>query len=223
MVDYVEKILNSPDAPKQIKALQEAILIENKKRQEFREWVTPGLKAEFINGTIVMHSPVKRKHWKITNLLSRLMSTYSSLNQLGEVGVEKVMISLTRNDYEPDLVFFSKEKTVNFTENQVLFPAPDLAVEILSRKTAAIDKGIKLMDYAAHGIQEYWIIDPAKETIAQYYLIDASDKEYFKTKMHANYDTITSRVIPGFEIPVLAIFNDEANLGAMNQLLKNNT
>lgn len=220
MVDYVEKILNSPDAPKQIKELQEAILIENKKRQEFREWVTPGMKAEFINGAIVIHSPVKRKHWKISNLLSRIMSTYSSINQLGEVGVVKVMISLTRNDYEPDLVFFLKEKTDNFTENQVLFPAPDLAVEILSRKTAAADKGIKLIDYAAHGIQEYWIIDPDRETIAQHYLIDANDTEYFPAKMHANYDIITSRIITGFEIPVRAIFDEEANLEAMNQFLK---
>ena len=76
------------------------------------------------------------------------------------------------------------------------------------------------MDYAAHGILEYWIIDPDKETIAQYYLIDASDKEYFPAKMHANYDTITSRIIPGFEIPVRAIFDEEANLEAMNQLVK---
>ncbi|HMP28634.1 MAG TPA: Uma2 family endonuclease [Saprospiraceae bacterium] len=220
MVDYVDKILKSPNAPMQIRALQEAILLENNKRQEFREWVTPSMKAEFINGSIVMHSPVKRKHWKVTNLLSRLMSTYVSFYQLGEVGVEKIMISLTRNDYEPDLVFFSKEKSDEFREDQLLFPAPDLVVEILSRKTATIDKGLKMIDYAAHGISEYWIIDSDRQTVAQHYLVDPKDTEYFPAKVLTKYDMIASRVIKGFEIPVFAIFEDEANLEAMNKLMK---
>ena len=220
MEDYVDKILKSPNAPMQIRASQEAILLENNKRQEFREWVTPSMKAEFINGSIVMHSPVKRKHWKVTNLLSRLMSTYVSFYQLGEVGVEKVMISLTRNDYEPDLVFFSKEKSDEFREDQLLFPAPDLVVEILSRKTATIDKGLKMIDYAAHGISEYWIIDSDRQTVAQHYLVDPKDTEYFPAKVLTKYDMIASRVIKGFEIPVFAIFEDEANLEAMNKLMK---
>jgi Uma2 family endonuclease len=102
----------------------------------------------------------------------------------------------------------------------LLFPAPDLAVEILSRKTASIDKGIKMIDYAAHGVQEYWIIDPDRETIAQHYLIDIKEKEYFPATIHTIHDTISSRVIKGFEIPVLAIFSDEANLEAMKSLVK---
>ena len=35
------------------------------------------------------------------------------------------MITLTRNDYEPDICFFKKEKSDDFVENQTLFPAPD--------------------------------------------------------------------------------------------------
>jgi Uma2 family endonuclease len=202
--------------------LQEAILLENIKRQEFREWVTPNLKAEFINGSIVMHSPVRKKHWSVLEFLSTLMSYYVRSKSLGRVGVEKVMISLTRNDYEPDLVYFSKEKSDKFKEDQLLFPAPDLAVEILSKKTASIDKGIKMIDYAAHGVLEYWIIDPDNETIAQYYLIDKRVKEYFPATIHTISDTISSKVIKGFEIPVLAIFSDEANLEAMNNLMRPN-
>lgn len=220
MIDYVEKILNSPNAPVQIRALNAAIHSENRKREEFREWITTDVKAEFINGTVVLHSPVKRKHWKITDLLSRLMSTYVSINLLGEIGVEKVMVSLTRNDYEPDLVFFCKEKADLFKEDQMLFPAPDLAVEILSKKTAAIDKGIKKLDYAAHGVKEYWIIDPDKETITQYHLVDESDTEYFPATIYNIEDTISSRAIKGFKIPILAIFNDEANLKALKKLMK---
>ncbi|MEY4539280.1 MAG: hypothetical protein RLZZ306_1037, partial [Bacteroidota bacterium] len=37
------------------------------------------------------------------------MSIYSDIHQLGFVGIEKIMITLTRNDYEPDICFFKKE------------------------------------------------------------------------------------------------------------------
>jgi Uma2 family endonuclease len=134
MISYVEKILASPDAFEQIAILNEALLEEKKRRHEFREWVSPAVKAEFINGEIVLHSPVKKRHFSVTDLLSRLLSIYASLNKLGRVATEKAMIALTRNDYEPDLVFFSKEKYDTFTDDQILFPAPDFVVEILSKK-----------------------------------------------------------------------------------------
>jgi Uma2 family endonuclease len=100
MISYVEKILASPDAFEQIAILNEALLEEKKRRHEFREWVSPAVKAEFINGEIVLHSPVKKRHFSVTDLLSRLLSIYASLNKLGRVATEKAMIALTRNDYE---------------------------------------------------------------------------------------------------------------------------
>ena len=69
------------------------------------------------------------------------------------------MITLTRNDYEPDICFFRKDKSDNFTEDQVLFPAPDLVIEVLSDSTEKRDRGVKFKDYQAHKIEEYWIID----------------------------------------------------------------
>lgn len=108
--------------------------------------MSPGVKAEFINGEIVLHSPVKKRHFSVTDLLSSLLSFYVRINKLGRVATEKAMIALTRNDYEPDLVFFSKEKYDTFTDDQMLFPAPDFVVEILSKKTAARDRGLKKQD-----------------------------------------------------------------------------
>lgn len=218
-VSLADQILARPDAVLQLQSLTRALDTEKKRRQDFYLWVTEDVKAEFINGQVIVHSPVRRQHWKVTDLLSRLMSFYASFKRLGTVGTEKVMISLTRNDYEPDLVFFSKEKADTFTEEQVLFPAPDFAVEILSKSTAAMDKGIKKDDYAAHGIREYWIVDPVKQRIDQYILSSASS-EYFPAKTHQSSDIIQSVAIPGFEIPVMAIFEESANLEALQTLMK---
>ena len=133
---------------------------------------------------------------------------------------EKVMISLTRNDYEPDIVYFKKEKADLFTAGQVLFPAPDFVVEILSKKTALTDRTTKKEDYAAHGIGEYWIIDPQKQIIEQYLLISETDTSYFKPYIYRIGDDISSRVIEGFTIPVQAVFDEAVNLKTLTQIMQ---
>lgn len=214
-----EQILERPDAVLQFQHIQKTLTEEKERRQEFYEWIQEDTKAEFINGEIVIHSPVKRRHWKVSDLLSSILSVYARINKLGSVGVEKVMISLTRNDYEPDLVFFSAEKAAAFADDQVLFPAPDFVVEIISRKTASIDRGIKKSDYALHGIREYWIIDPAKMRIEQY-ILPAGDQEYFPAKIHQYGHIIESYAIPGFAIPVEAVFEEAANVEALRNMMK---
>ncbi|NJL76227.1 MAG: Uma2 family endonuclease [Saprospiraceae bacterium] len=215
----VQEILKSPDAVLQLGYLQAAMEEETIRRKEFREWITEEIKAEFVNGAIVVHSPVRRQHWQTSDLLSRLLSFYVSLKQLGSVGTEKVMISLSRNDYEPDLVFFSKEKAEQFTDEQVLFPAPDFVVEILSKSTEKLDRTTKKTDYALHGIKEYWIIDTHKQSVEQYLLPSESDT-YFPAKVHQYGTTIKSYAVEGFEIPVAAIFDEAANVEALQALMQ---
>lgn len=220
MLSLTEKILSRPDAFEQIEALNKAVEAEKKRRHAFREWIEEDIKAEFINGETIIHSPVKKKHWSIVNLLSRLLSTYVGIKELGIVGTEKVMISLTRNDYEPDICFFKKEKADQFTADQLLFPAPDLVVEILSKKTEQRDRTIKKEDYAHHGISEYWIIDPNREQIEQYLLINDTDTVYFEPSRFLRGEEIESRAVKGFKISTEAIFDDAANINAMKNFMK---
>lgn len=214
-----EQILKRSDGIIQLEYLQKAFAEERQKRKKFYDWVTEDVKAEFINGEIVIHSPVMKRHWSASNLLSNLLSIFVSKKQLGRIGIERVMIALTRNDYEPDLVFFSKEKADQFKENQVLFPAPDFVVEILSNSTAKNDRTIKKEDYALHQIPEYWIIDTEKFRIEQY-ILPPKSTEYFPAKIHQSSGIIKSDVIDGFEIPVMAIFDEAINLKTLAELIK---
>lgn len=63
-------------------------------------------------------------HLIISTKLTRLLDTYVSERQPGLVGVEKMGIRLTRNDYEPDLCFFTKARAKNFTPDQGTFSCP---------------------------------------------------------------------------------------------------
>ncbi len=149
---------------------------ETQIRQQFYRDISEDEKAEFIDGKVLMHSPVKAGHLKSSGDLYVLMHSHVRKYNLGEVFTEKAMIHLTQNSYEPDICFWKKEISDTFTFNQMLFPAPTLIVEILSPSTQKNDRGIKFIDYAQHGVEEYWLIDPLKKTFEQYFL----DGEIFK-------------------------------------------
>ncbi|MEW5718260.1 MAG: Uma2 family endonuclease, partial [Chloroflexota bacterium] len=100
---------------------------------------------------------------------------------------------------------------------QARFPAPDFIVEILSPSTETIDREIKFKDYAAHGVAEYWITDPERQIVEQYTL---RDDEYALAASIGD-GTISSVVLGGFQIPLAAIFDADANLAALRQMLSN--
>jgi hypothetical protein len=83
---------------------------------------------------------------------------------------EKTLVALTRSDYEPGLNFFAEAQAEAFEADQWKFPAPDLAVEVLSSSMEQNNRGVKLEDYAAHGVREYWIVDPEAKTVEQFAL-----------------------------------------------------
>ncbi len=214
------EIYNAPDFPAHVRDLQDMLEAERKKRNAFYEWVEPDMKAEFINGEIIENSPAANEHSAaVTHLLSTT-HIHTVLGDLGDVRSEKAMISLTRNDYEPDIAFWKKKKSDEFKQGQMHFPAPDLVIEILSKSTKGRDKGVKFDDYALHGIGEYWIVDPVKHTVEQYLLPKKGDKEYELYKKLAIGDFIESIEMKGFRIPVAAIFDKEINKLAIQDLMK---
>lgn len=125
------------------------------------------------------------------------------------------MISLTRNDYEPDVCFFGNDKAKNFTPTQTQFPAPDLVVEVLSESTEKNDRQIKFQDYAAHSVTEYWIVDAKKKIVEQYFL----QSEEYELLLKAKDGEIESVVLPDFKIPIRAIFDETENLKALTKLV----
>ncbi|MCB0609275.1 MAG: Uma2 family endonuclease [Lewinellaceae bacterium] len=201
--NIVEELLAKPDAALVVEEVRTRLAEEKQKRDEYYGLIHENIKAEFINGEIIYQSPVKRKHWKISARLSARLIQYVDDHDLGEVGVEKVMVSLSRNDYEPDICFFTKAKSQHFSRDQMHFPAPDFIVEILSESTENVDRKVKYNDYAAHGIEEYWIIDPDMETIEQYF----SENRIFRLNVKlAGSGIIKSRSIKGFEMDIAALF-----------------
>jgi len=215
MDSVLEQMKASPILPKLLAELNTMLANEKALRTEFYNAITEDDKAEFISGEIVMHSPVMLRHSNASQLIYRAMSTFVDLADAGVVSHEKSMMECSRNSYEPDVAYWGKHKADKFTPQQLLFPPADLVVEITSKSTEANDRGVKFEDYAAHGIGEYWIVNPEQRTVEQYLLEEAVYVLAEKKKA----GIIESMVLKGFNLPVPAVFDKAANMAFVKQLL----
>lgn len=186
-------------------------------RKQFYQEMTPSEKVEFIDGEVLLHSPARKEHLDATGLLFCLMNSFVNANNLGTVASEKCLCVFPRNDYEPDIVFFGPTKSAQLDRKTLKFPVPDLAVEVLSESTEKNDRGVKFEDFAANGVDEYWIIDADEQRVEQYQL-DAKTGDYVKAFEGSN-GTISCRTITGFSIPVESIFDEKRNLEVLKELL----
>ena len=211
----IDKFLQASKPPGIPEQTQDVLTSIQERRQYFYDVVTEQQKAEFINGEIIIHSYVELQHHAVSTSLHRLLSVYVMVNKLGFVGYEKILIVFEHNDYEPDICFFQEHKAQLFTDRQMKFPAPDLVIEVLSDSTAENDRGIKYRDYAQSGVAEYWIIDPEAKMVEQYILQD----EKYDLRIKSDSGEIHSVAVPGFTIPIRAIFDEQVNLATLRTLL----
>ena len=210
-------VAGSSRLPRYLAELKELLAREAVERARFRDWLTPDTKAEFINGDIVVHSPAKFRHNDARSLIEKLLSLYVHKHALGVVQSEKALIEFTRNDYEPDVCFWRSSKSNAFHPDQAIFPPPDMAVEVLSPSTEPRDRGEKFDDYASHGVEEYWIVDPVGRRVEQYLL----NGETFHLRATLGIgDTLASVAVQDFTANVSAFFDTDQNYRAIVDLTR---
>ena len=213
--DALAELKQSPLLPDFIADLQATFAAEQRRREQFIEDIDPSMKAEFINGQVVIHPPARRAHSKVVLNTATLLDQYTKRHRLGEVLVEKCLIRCQRNDYEPDICFFNAEKTSLLDVNQTIFPPPDLIVEVLSPPTEKNDRTVKFQDYARHGVGEYWIIDADEQMIEQYLLPPDGGSYELQDRLVAG-GRLASKVIADFDVPVSALFDAQENQRALS-------
>lgn len=201
-MNALDQLSQAPNLRELLDKLEQQWQDEQRRRHAFWADADEGVKAEFILGEVIYHPPIYGRHWKASTRITRYLTPYVYDNGLGEVGYEKVMIRLTRNDYEPDICFWNAETAANFAPKQSAFPAPDFIVEILSDSTQHRDYGVKMADYALHGVKEYWIVDTGQETIEQY--LPEGNAFFLAQKLKDGL--LKSVAIAGFQIAVRDVF-----------------
>lgn len=209
------EVVRSHELPFVVRELESLLAAERARREQFYDWLTPSVKAEFINGEVIVHSPSKYRHIQVTQHLFILLRAHVRRHRLGEVTTEKALVCLTRNDYEPDICFFGTAKQAVLRPDTLKFPAPDFIAEVLSESTEKRDRTVKLHDYALHGVPEYWIVDTEAECVEQRLL---KDGRYGEPNV-VRAGSLISPAIAGFELPVRAIFDDSEHDRVLRAIL----
>lgn len=127
-----------------------------------------------------------------------LMKTHVGLFELGMVRTTPFEVKLTSSgsSREPDLFFLSNAHKDRLNEER-LEGAPDLAVEIISKGSIKRDRDDKFKEYAAAGVQEYWIIDSRTDKRrADFYVLNESGTyELIATEED---ERVESKILDGF-------------------------
>jgi Uma2 family endonuclease len=185
---------------------------EAAERAKFRNGISDDRREEFINGKVVTQVPARFGRNSTSERIYDLLKAIASRHRLGHVGHENYLVGLTRNDVIPDVAFWRAEISDKFTADQLIFPPPGLAVEVLSPSTEEIDRGIKVDDYAANGVTEYWVVDADKQIVEQYVLAG----EVYELRAKAADGTLKLAAMPGVSVPVRAFFDDVENRAAID-------
>ncbi|WP_420459153.1 Uma2 family endonuclease [Neolewinella sp.] len=192
---------------------------EQRERAKFRQRLAPDVKAEFILGEVVVHSPATHGHNMAVTRISTILTTYCAFSKQGTSLVQKALVATKRNDFEPNVSVWLQERAKDFTPDMKYYPAPDLVVEVLSKSTEDRDRGIKYQDYLAAGVSEYWIVDHRTERVEQYLLNTGYDgANVYQKSEHELEDQLTSRVLEGLSVPVASFFYPEPFAEALRRL-----
>lgn len=158
------------------------------------------VRAEWVDGEIVVMSPNSLDHQRISGFLFSLLDGFVRVRGLGEVFYAPVLMRLaTRpSGREPDILFVATQHVERLKPTYVDGPA-DLAIEIVSPESDERDHHHKLLEYEAAGIPEYGLIDPLDQAALFYQL--GADGRYQLAPLDAD-GVYHSPVLPGFWLRV---------------------
>lgn len=167
---------------------------------------------EIIRGTIFPMSGRSRTHQKISWKLSGLFfnhfknqpcEAYAApfdvrlYNRAKSIQADKDIYTVV----QPDLCIICD---LDKLDERGCLGAPDLIVEILSPGNAAREMKIKRELYGESGVREYWIVDPAHETLTRYNL--EAEGTYGRPLIFVSDEMVPSVVFPDLQLELGELF-----------------
>lgn len=181
---------------------------------EFVEWCTSETWAEWVDGDVIMMSPVGLEHADLFGFLFHLIRAFVDEHDLGKVLSEPYQVRLAKlkRRRSPDILFVATAR-FSHLEKQHVEGAPDLIVEVISPDSQSRDRREKFFEYEKAGVREYWIADPVSHSVEAYVLVDKAHRLVKKSNR-----MIHSTVLPKFYIKPAWLWR--AKLPKVSDLLK---
>lgn len=170
-------------------------------------------RVELIKGKIFEMSPApSRKHQVVSSILNRYLDRYFEFQSCGlyyaPFDVRLVNFKKSNDDkkvfsvVQPDLCVVCDP---NKLDDRGCIGSPDLIIEILSPGNSKKEMGVKFNLYEENGVKEYWIVEPAENSIFVYTL---QNGKYIGLKPCIEGEKITSPLFPELDFEIQKIFVD---------------
>lgn len=150
-----------------------------------------GKRREILAGTLIVTPAPRPLHQRVVRRLTTLLDAYFGGAAKGEVFAAPIDLLLTEHDVlQPDLLVVDDRALI--TDRGIEGP-PLLVVEVLSKATAAHDRGPKLQRYAELGVRHHWLVDPDRRRVECHRLAGS----VYERTVSANGDATLA--VPGFD------------------------
>ncbi|MFN7019571.1 MAG: Uma2 family endonuclease [Fimbriimonadales bacterium] len=171
--------------------------------EEFLEWLDEDTHAEWVDGEVILKTPVSVLHQDINSYLHALVSLWVAYHFQGSTYHPPLQVKFTlpsgkQVSREPDLVVILPGNSGQFQQHY-FEGAPDLIVEILSPSNRNIDRLTKFEEYEAAGMPEYWLIDPDRQ-YAEFFQLDETG--VYRVAFSGSEGVYRSRVLAGLWLEV---------------------
>jgi Uma2 family endonuclease len=105
----------------------------------------------------------------------------------------------------PDAFYYREGRKDIMIEDDYFGAAPDLIAEVSSASTRALDRGLRMEVYRRAGVEHFWLLDPALETVDVYRL----SGDYEHQGRFAAGESFGCDLFPGETISVDALFDTQ--------------
>ncbi|MDQ6662723.1 MAG: Uma2 family endonuclease, partial [Chloroflexota bacterium] len=158
---------------------------------------------EVVNGVLYTLPSPNRWHQDAVLRFSHYLLLHIKREDMGRVFIAPFDVELTPDVVvQPDVMVILKENLDKVTKSRVI-GAPDLVIEVSSPGTVGHDRRSKQDKYAQAGVSEYWIADPAAQTVE---VLVLQGDEYQSCGVFSEQDTLPSKIVPGLAVHVQQFF-----------------
>ncbi|WP_300008566.1 Uma2 family endonuclease [Pseudonocardia sp.] len=154
--------------------------------------------SELVDGVVYEMDPA----FDHQEVVSRLLTALREQTDHGRAGIGGNWVLADGHVYKPD-VWWKAQRPRGVRHDG----PPELAIEVRSPGTWALDVGPKLRQYEAAGTTELWLVDTASSTVLVFRR-DDSGPGFADAVEFAAGEELTSPLLPGFALDVDALFAD---------------
>jgi Uma2 family endonuclease len=159
---------------------------------------------ELVDGELLMTPSPNTRHQRVLNKINLALTAHAIQHGLGEVFIAPYDVVFEDHTVlQPDILFVSAQRAGVVGEDAI-HGAPDLVVEVLSPSSFYNDLRIKMNVYGRFGVQEYWVVDPEKETIEVYRLAGAKLE---LTRQFSADSAFESPLFPNLALTIKSVFS----------------